>query len=239
VIAAVIALRLATSLMAVAAPGPGQYWDYTTLLHGPQCKPHHSGGNALPAWARPRRMTVLTDSVLLGAAPALRAARPCWRVTTLGRPDLAVKDAPHELGKRKVAPVAVVGLGYNSNWEPGRKHYGFWAAAFDRQARSLLRVLRRRGAREFVWVTVREPNKRTAPRKSWADIPRLRYLHYVNERLRRLDRARDDLVLADWNAASARPGLTFDSIHLKTSGAKLMVRTIRGTILDESRRQAR
>lgn len=183
-------------------------------------------------------MTVVTDSVLLGAAPSLRAARPCWRVATYGRPDLATKDAAHELGKHRVAPLVVIGLGYNSSWERGRRHYAFWARQFDRDARRLLTVLRRRGAKQFVWVDVREPTRRSAPRSSWSQLKQLYYLHYVNERLRRLDRARDDLVLAGWNAASARPGLTYDSLHVKPRGAKVMVRTVRGAIVAESRRQA-
>jgi hypothetical protein len=61
----------------------------------------------------------------------------------------------------------------------------------------------------------------------------------VNERLRRLDRARDDLVLADWRGASDLPGLTYDSLHVKPRGAKVMVRTVRSAISIESHRQAR
>jgi hypothetical protein len=137
-----------------------------------------------------------------------------------------------------VAPVAVIGLGYNSSWERGRVHYKFWAGKFDRDAVRLLRALRRRGARQFVWVTAREPTKRVTPRSSWEELPRLWYLRYVNERLRRLDRQRDDLVLADWNAASKRRGLTYDALHLKPKGAKLMVTTIRSAIDAESRRQS-
>jgi hypothetical protein len=224
---------------AAHTPGPGEYWNYQTLLHGPQCKPHHRGDASDAGWARPRRMSVLTDSVLLGAAPSLRAARPCWRVATYGRPDLAIKDAARELGKHRVAPLVVIGLGYNSSWERGRRHYAFWARHFDADARRLLRVLRRRGAEQFVWVNVREPTRRSAPRSSWGQLKQLYYLRYVNERLRRLDRERDDLVLADWKRASDRPGLTYDSLHVKPRGAKVMVRTVRSAISVESRRQAR
>jgi hypothetical protein len=234
-----ILLAAGASALAAGTPGPADYWNYQTLLHGPQCKPHHHAAATMPAWARPRRMTVLTDSVLLGGLPTLREARPCWRVANYGRPFLGIPDSVKELGKHRVAPVAVIGLGYNSNWERGRKHYKFWARHFDRDAARLLRTLRRRGAKQFVWVTVRQPTKRTAPRKAWDELPRIWYLRYVNERLRVLDRRRDDLVLADWNRASRRRGLTYDALHLKPRGAKLMVRTIRTTILDESRRQAR
>jgi hypothetical protein len=235
--AALVALRMASALLAATTPGPGEYYDYTHLLHGPQCRPHHHGAAGLPNWARPRRMTVLTDSVLLGGAPSLRERRPCWRVATAGRPFLAMKDATRELHGKRVAPVVVIGLGYNSSWERRRAHYKFWADHFDRDAGRLLRTLRRRGAREFVWVTVREPTKRVTPKGSWEELSRLWYLPYVNERLRRLDRSRDDLVLADWNRASKRRGLTYDALHLKPKGAKLMVTTIRRTIDAEARRQ--
>jgi hypothetical protein len=213
-------------------------YNYTSLLHGPQCRPHHRGSVADASWARPRRMTVLTDSVLLGGAPALRAARPCWRVGTFGRPFLSIRDAVRELHGKRVSPVVVLGLGYNSSWERGRKHYAFWAHHFDGDARRLLRTLRRRGARQFVWVTARQPTKRVTPRKAWGELGLAWYLRYVNERLRRLDRDRNDLVLADWNAASRRPGLTYDAIHLNPRGARLMAHTIRTTILAETRRQA-
>jgi hypothetical protein len=226
--------------LAVLAPTAAARIDdnnYTTFLHGPQCRPYHRDSAAAPAWARPRRMTVLTDSVLLGGAPAMRAAKPCWRVATMGRPFLGLRDAAHELGRRRVAPVVVIGLGYNSSWERHRLHYAFWAAHFDRDTHRLLTELRHRGAREFVWVTVRQPTRRTTPRKAWGELPLSWYLRYVNERLRRLNRRRDDLVLADWNAASKRPGLTYDAIHLNPRGAGLMARTIRRTISAESRRQ--
>jgi len=186
-------------------------------------------------------MTVITDSVLLGAGPALRKARPCWRVGMHGSPGLAAPVARRQLGARRgpVASVVVIGLGYNSNWEPGRAHFAFWAKRFDRDASRLLRTLRRRGARQFVWVTLREPTARTVPPAGRAELGLAWYLPYVNERLRRLDRRRGDLTLADWARASRRPGLTSDAIHLNPRGARLMVRTIRRAISAEGLRQAR
>jgi hypothetical protein len=239
VFAAIAALHLASALLSVTTPGPGGYWDYTPLLHGPQCKPHHRGASSTADWARPRSMTVVTDSVLLGGAPALRARRPCWHVATAGRPFLSVGDATRAMRSRRIAPVAVVGLGYNSSWEKHRARYAFWAAKFDRDALRMVTTLRRRGARQVVWVTVREPTARIVPRSARAELARIWYLRYVNERLRRLDRSRDDVILADWNKASKRPGLTYDALHLNPRGAKLMVSTIRSTIANEARRQAR
>ncbi len=70
------------------------------------------------------------------------------------------------------------------------------------------------------------------------------YFPYVNERLRRLDRIRDDLVLAEWDRVSKRTGVTYDAIHLNPRGAALMARTIRAAIerrptLSARRRPAR
>jgi hypothetical protein len=100
--------------------------------------------------------------------------------------------------------------------------------------------LRRLGARQIVWVTLRQPTPETV-------LPRVRgelgkdswYFPYVNERLRQLGRRRRDVVLADWKAASDRRGVTYDSIHVTQHGARVMARTIRKTIRDEARRQTR
>jgi hypothetical protein len=233
-----VAAVAAAASLAAQVPGPGGYWDYHSVLNGPQCKPHHRDIDAVAEWAKPRNMTILTDSVLLGSAPTLREAKPCWRVVGIGGPGLAADRAVSELGKRRVAPVVVIGLGYNSHWERRRAHYARWAKYFDRTAKKLLKALSARGARQFVWLTVRQPTKRIVPRSAWGEIPTEFYLRYVNESLRRLDRQRDDLVLSDWNKASQRNGLTYDSLHVKRKGAKLMVRTIRKTIIDEAQRQA-
>jgi hypothetical protein len=237
VLGCVVAAAVAAVSLAAVVPGPGGYWDYHPILNGPQCKPHERDTSAVADWAKPRRMTILTDSVLLGSVPTLREAKPCWRVFGIGRPALAADGAVRELGKRRVAPVVVIGLGMNSSWERGRGHYARYAKYFDRTAGHLLETLRSRGAKQFVWLTVRVPNKRIVPRSAWGDIPREFYLRYVNERLGRLDRQRDDLVLCDWNKVSQHNGLTFDTVHVWRKGAKLMVRTIRKTILDEAQRQ--
>src|SRR4051794_36789995 len=68
-----------------------------------------------PAWAKPRRMTVLVDSVLLSGKAALHPVMPCWHKTLRGRPALMVKIAERELRTkgRRVAPLVVIGLAYN------------------------------------------------------------------------------------------------------------------------------
>ena len=130
-----------------------------------------------------------------------------------------------------VAPLAVVGLGYNSLWQRHRRNYDRWARRFDRDARHLLTTLRRRGARHIVWVTLRRPTRRTIGPAGGSDLRDYAwYFGYVNERLHRLDRRRDELTLADWAKASRRPGLTYDAIHLTPEGARLMTHTIRRAI---------
>lgn len=98
-----------------AAPAVAQD-DYSQLLHGLPCKPFAHGAKSSPYWARQRHMSVLVDSVLLGGTPALRNAKPCWRVHARGRPALMVRVANAELraDSPKIARVAVIGLGYNS-----------------------------------------------------------------------------------------------------------------------------
>ena len=143
---------------------------------------------ALPGWARARRATVLVDSVLLGGFPALRAARPCWRVSMYGRPALMVRIAEQQLRARgrRVAPLVVVGLAYNSLWERRRHRHAYWAARFDRDARRLLRTLHRLGARQIVWVTLREPTRKTVPPRARSELGLYSwYFPYVNGRLRR------------------------------------------------------
>ena len=153
-----------------------------------------------------------------------------------------VRIADRELRQRgrPVARLVVVGLGYNSLWERRRRRYRVWARRFDGEARRLLRTLRRKGARQFVWVTLRQPTRRTVPPQAQGELGQYSwYFPYVNERLRRLDRRRDDLVLADWAKASDRPGLTYDSIHLNPRGAALMARTIWGAVSRAARRARR
>ena len=121
----------------------------------------------------------------------------------------------------------MVGLGYNSLWERGGRRFGYWAARFDRQARALLRTLRRRGARQIVWVTLRQPTAGLVPPAGLGQVRRSSsYFPWVNQRLRGLARRRRDLVLADWRKASDRRGLTYDAIHVNTMGAGVMDRTI-------------
>lgn len=193
-----------------------------------------------PGWARSLKMTVLVDSVLLSGKPSIRRAHRCYRIGWRGRPAWMLKHAAEELSSAKhVAPLVVIGIGYNSLFQRHRRRYDYWARRWDREAAWLLRVLRRKGAKQFVWVMLREPTPQTVPRYAVRELSSYSwYFPYVNERLRRLDRRRDDLVLADWARVGDRPGITYDSIHLNSRGGKLMARLIKRTINREALRQA-
>ncbi|HVF79782.1 MAG TPA: hypothetical protein VNA28_15905 [Solirubrobacteraceae bacterium] len=195
----------------------------------------------LPYWARQRNITVLADSVLQSGEPGLHNVMSCRRLSIRGRPALMLHIAEREFreARRRVAPLVVVGLGHNSLWERGRHRYDFWSARFDREAERLVWTLRGLGARQIVWVTIREPRPEFLTAAGRAELGTYSwYFPYVNERLRLLDARRDDVALADWTAVSNRRGLTYDSIHLTSAGARLMARTIRSAIRAESERQA-
>jgi hypothetical protein len=185
-------------------------------------------------------MTVLVDSVLLGGSPALRSANPCRRMTRYGRPAVMIKQIEREMRARRVAPLVIVGVGYNSLWQRHRRNFAFHARRFDTEARRLLATLRRQGAKQFVWVTLRRPTPASTPPRGRGELGRYSwYFGYVNERLHRLARRRDDVVLADWAQASKTPYDTYDSIHVNPRGAARMARVINGAIRREAERQTR
>ena len=81
-----------------------------------------------------------------------------------------------------------------------------------------------------MWVTLRDAGRGVIPSGAlWQFDAYAWYFPYVNERLRRLDRARDDLVLAEWDRVSKRTGVTYDAI-VNPRGASLMARTIHAAI---------
>lgn len=230
------ALIVAACVLGVV--GAHAAWTGPAVAAAPSCA---SADRSVPYWARQRRVTVLLDSVLLSGLPELRSVMACRRLRARGRPALMVRIAAHRLraSGAHVSQLTVVGLGYNSLWQRNRQRYGYWARRFDREAARLVRVLRARGARQIVWVTVREPRAQDLTATGRAELGRYAwYFPYVNERLRVLDRRRGDVVLADWAAVSNRPGLTYDSIHLTRKGGILMGRTIKAAIEAEAERQA-
>lgn len=180
-----------------------------------------------PSW--PRTVTLVTDSVTLGAASALRSDLPGWNVQVLGKPALMINQAvPLYLPPgRQVGSVVVVGLGYNSLWQKNRANFAAWAAQFDREADSLVSQLRNRGAKKIVWVTLREPSPSVVTANGAYQYEHYAWFFpYVNERLRALVHRQPDIALANWAAVSDRMDLTYDLIHLNPDGARLMAHVI-------------
>jgi hypothetical protein len=183
----------------------------------------------------PAALTVITDSVVLGAERYFPDAFPGWEIDFLGKPAVMlhqIEDVFLYPGRR-VNRYVVLAIGYNSLWEKDRLNYeSKWAPRFDRQAEEVLDFVRSRGAKQIAWVTLREasPEAIITPQQIDQNTRWGWYMYYVNERLHLLDSAHDDLVLADWAAASRGPGNTYDLIHLNRTGAQLMVKTIAAAI---------
>lgn len=184
-----------------------------------------------PSW--PERLTFLSDSVGLGSITALRETMPRWRVRVLGEPALMLDDAAAQLRRGgRLDRIVVVALGYNSLWRRQRVDYDVFAERFDREADRLLRVIRAKGGRKIVWITLREASRPNVPpdgKRQHATYAW--YFPYVNERLDRLGRDNGDVVLADWAAISNRPDVTYDAFHLDPDGALLYARLIRRSVL--------
>ncbi len=172
-------------------------------------------------------VTVIADSVLLRVQDDLTRdlSAAGWTVDYRGKSALMVKKA-REIFVEAGTPVGddvVIGLGYNSLWEHDRVNYDNWAAQFDREAEELLTTLSGLGAKRFVWVTVREPDRDIIPKGSAKEYQQYAWFFpYVNERLRLLAERRPDVVLADWAAISNVPGITGDLIHLNAEGFRMM-----------------
>jgi hypothetical protein len=220
----------------VAEPQPASQSAAPPGVYGPPGPdtpaPASTGLPIDPSW--PKTLTLLTDSVTLGVRTTLPAALPDWNVEVVGRPALMVKQVVPEFLKNKphVGSVVVIGVAYNSLFEKNRRNYDRWAAIWDKEAERLLSDLRARGAKKFVWVTLREPSPEVVTDRGRSQYELYAWFFpYVNERLHALVQRHPEITLADWEAVSDKPGLTYDLIHLSAAGAKLMTRTITDAVL--------
>lgn len=180
--------------------------------------------------------------MLLGGIPAVRGNFRGWSIDVRGHEAIMLPAMEQDLRRsgQAVAPLVIVGVGHNSLWEKDRRNYLIWSERFDREATRLLGTLKRLGAREVIWVTLREARRAVIPSSAlWQYDKYSWYFPYVNERLRLLDRKRTDLALANWEAVSNRPGITYDAFHLNPVGAALMARTIRAEVEAEGRGESR
>ncbi|MGD9702312.1 MAG: hypothetical protein AB7Q42_00805 [Acidimicrobiia bacterium] len=170
---------------------------------------------------------MVTDSVGLGAKNAVPAAFPGRTVVVDGTPALFVELLEERLVRPRIASnpelfvngIAVVAGGYNyPYWDPER---------FDRSIDHMIATLRAAGARDIIWVTLREVKPQYITPSAWRQVqPYYWYFPTVNAHLRAALARHPDLSLADWAAVADRPGLTYDAIHLNTTGAALYAATI-------------
>jgi hypothetical protein len=85
-----------------------------------------------------------------------------------------------------------------------------------------------KGVRHVVWVTLREVKPQYISAGAWADVqPYYWYFPEVNQHLRAALTRHPELALADWAALADQPGLSYDAIHLNTTGAALYARLLR------------
>ncbi|MGI9603260.1 MAG: hypothetical protein ACR2QE_15335 [Acidimicrobiales bacterium] len=174
---------------------------------------------------------VMADSVVLGVDGALRRAVPEYQVNMAGFPAIFTRVAADVIRREahRVGDVAVVAVGHNyPYWDPDR---------FDRAIDSVVNNLLAAGARRVVWVTLRHATHANSPPSSWWQVDRYAwYYPTVNGHLRRALDRHPELSLADWAAISGGTGLTYDSIHLNTTGQDAMAQLIRRSVANAKRR---
>src|SRR5262245_20516623 len=186
-----------------------------------------------PSW--PKQLVVVTDSVLLDATPTLVKSLSDWRVTVVGKSAMMIPNAVDTLRRQPgaAAPVTVVGLGHNSVWEKNRKNFATWSARFDKSVEDMLTLLRQRGTRKIVWLTLRELTPDLLSKSDlspWVYREWAWWFPYANERLRAIKQQHPDMALADWTRVGRRPDVTYDGIHVNVRGAELMTALLRVAI---------
>lgn len=169
---------------------------------GPTTAPTvHAGGVAA---APDRRVFVLGDSVVLGAAMAIPFDLGGWSVTIDAKVSRFLNQGIDVVKARRadIGSVAVVQLG--NNYLGNRQQF---AGQIDGMMSALA------GVHRVVWVTVAEfmPNRRD-----------------VNDEIRAAAQRYPNVVVADWNAIwSANPSFTgSDRLHLDRAGAMAMAKVI-------------
>ena len=183
---------------------------------------------------RPGTITVLGDSVLLGAKDQMTAELQASGYTVDYRAAAGADDPPGATrtcsrpARRSARPWSS-GSGHNSLWERDRANYDKWARKFDGEADALIQTLESLGAKKIIWVTLREPSESVIPpagRKQFDAY--VWYFPYVNERLRPAAASATPTSCSPTGPrCPTSPGLTYDAMHLTKSGIRLMIDTIR------------
>ena len=179
-----------------------------------------------------QRVYVVADSVGLGAKSAIPDAFPAdWRVTVEGKPAQFVEGLEQNWVRPRIATDpgaigdhAVVAAGYNyPYWDPER---------FDRSIDSMIETLLGAGVKHVYWVTLREVKPEYISGAAWRQVqPYYWYFPTVNEHLERALDRHPELTLVDWAANANQTGLTYDAIHLNTTGAALYSDLIRSAVM--------
>jgi hypothetical protein len=180
---------------------------------------------------REHRVAVFADSVGLGARTAIpNAFPPDWEVNVDGDPARFVEQLETDFVKYRLAVSphwfgdhVVIAGGYNyPYWDPER---------FDRSIDSIITTLTNAGVKHVYWVTLREVDPQYISGSAWRQVqPYYWYFPTVNAHLERALARHPNLTLIDWAANANQPGLTYDAIHLNTTGAALYSNLIRSTV---------
>jgi hypothetical protein len=192
-------------------------------------------GSSSPAGAggvpREHRVAVFADSVGLGARTAIPSAfPPDWEVNVDGDPARFVEQLESDFVRVRLATSphwfgdhVVIAGGYNyPYWDPER---------FDRSIDSIITTLTNAGVKHVYWVTLREVDPQYISASAWRQVqPYYWYFPTVNSHLERALTRHPNLTLIDWAANANQPGLTYDAIHLNTTGAALYSNLIRSTV---------
>ena len=180
---------------------------------------------------RSKRVAVFADSVGLGARSAIPNAFPAdWEVNVDGQPARFVEQLENDFVEYRLAVSphwfgdhVVIAGGYNyPYWDPER---------FDRSIDSIIGTLTAAGVKHVYWVTLREIDPQFISGAAWRQVqPYYWYFPTVNAHLERALDRHANLTLIDWAAAADRPGITYDAIHLNTTGAALYAGLIKSTV---------
>ena len=175
-----------------------------------------------------KRVYMVADSVGLGARGALPDAFPSdWQVVLDGTPALFVEQLESKyvraVPQSLLGDYGVIAGGYNyPYWDPAR---------FDRSIDSIIRAFEERGVKHVFWVTLREVKPQYITAGAWNQVqPYYWYFPTVNDHLERALDRHPNLTLIDWAAAADRSGITYDAIHLNTTGAALYSSLVRQAV---------
>lgn len=206
--ALLVATSVATAVTAVRAPTP-----------------------AIAAAPPSQRVVMFTDSVGLGARSALPRAFPAdWQVVVDGQPARMVGQLEQQYVRPRLATNpswfgdhVVIAAGYN---------FPYWDhARFVREVDSLVNTLTAAGVKHVYWVTLREVKPQFISASAWRQVqPYYWYFPDVNDLLEQALERHPNLHLVDWAAVADQPGLTYDAIHLNTTGAALYSGIIRAAV---------